>query len=87
MVVPEWLFLLARDVDGVRQTTTKFLRPLWLARRCLPGTYFSEATERRSRWGSVRGNPVLSSHFSPGFAPQVGQRTAKACFCFVFMAT
>ncbi len=28
----------------------------------------------RSRWGSVRGCPVQSSHFSPGAAPQVGQR-------------
>jgi len=35
--------------------------------------YLSEATSRRSRWGSVRGKPVLSSHFAPGFAPQVGQ--------------
>jgi hypothetical protein len=39
-------------------------------------SYFSAAGIRRSRCGSVRGNPVLSSHFSPGFAPQVGQRTA-----------
>jgi hypothetical protein len=28
---------------------------------------------------------VLSSHFSPGFAPQVGQRTAKASFSVTFM--
>lgn len=40
----------------------------------------SEASRRLSRWGSVRGCPVLSSHFSPGLAPQVGHRTAKACF-------
>jgi hypothetical protein len=28
----------------------------------------------------VRGSPVLNSHFSPGSAPQVGQRTARICF-------
>jgi hypothetical protein len=28
----------------------------------------------------VRGWPVVSSHFSPGAAPQVGQRTASICF-------
>ena len=46
----------------------------------------SEAARRLSRWGSVRGCPVLSSHFSPGLAPQVGHRTASACFsvtCFM----
>jgi hypothetical protein len=36
----------------------------------------SAAINRRSRCGSVRGCPVLSSHFSPGLAPQVGQRIA-----------
>ena len=48
--------------------------------------YFSEAAKRRSRCGSVRGSPVLSSHFSPGLAPQVGQRTAKAGVRLVFIA-
>jgi hypothetical protein len=39
----------------------------------------SFAITRRSRCGSVRGWPVESSHFSPGAAPQVGQRTASIC--------
>ena len=49
-------------------------------------SYFSEAARRRSRWGSVRGCPVLSSHFSPRLAPQVGHRTASACFSVTLMA-
>jgi hypothetical protein len=49
--------------------------------------YFSEASKRRSRCGSVRGRPVLSSHFSPGLAPQVGQRIVRVCSFLVFMAT
>ena len=40
----------------------------------------SFAINRRSRCGSVRGCPVLNAHFSPGSAPQVGQRTARICF-------
>src|ERR1700687_1532695 len=40
----------------------------------------SAAINRRSRWGPLRGWPVLSSHLSPGAAPQVGQRTASTCF-------
>jgi len=48
--------------------------------------HFSEAAKRRSRCGSVRGSPVLNSHFSPGLAPQVGQRTAKAGTCLIFTA-
>src|SRR5439155_9568326 len=39
---------------------------------CVPICSF--IAKRRSRWGVLRGWPVLSSHFSPGFAPQVGQR-------------
>jgi hypothetical protein len=50
-------------------------------------SYFSEPAKRRSRCGSVRGKPVLNSHFSPGFAPQVGQRTDRASFFLVFMAS
>ena len=38
----------------------------------------SAAIKRRSRCGSVRGCPVVSLHFSPGPAPQVGQRTVSA---------
>ena len=34
--------------------------------------HLSEPARRRSRCGSVRGRPVLSSHFSLGFAPHVG---------------
>src|SRR3954465_3480617 len=41
---------------------------------------------RRSRCGSVRGCPVLSSHFSPGPAPQVGQRIACIFLRVVFLA-
>ena len=37
----------------------------------------STATNQRSRCGVVRSCPVLSSHFSPGAAPQVGQRRAS----------
>jgi hypothetical protein len=47
-------------------------------------SYLSEAAKRRSRCGSVRSLPVLSSHFFPGLAPQVGQRIARACFCVTF---
>ena len=52
-----------------------------------PGTHLSEPTRRRSRCGSVRGKPVLSSHFSPAFAPHVGHRTDSACFFLAFMDT
>jgi hypothetical protein len=38
----------------------------------------SAAMDLRSRCGSVLGRPVLSSHFSPGAAPQIGHRTASA---------
>ena len=48
--------------------------------------YLSDAARRRSRCGSVRGRPVLSSHFSPGLAPQVGQRTDSACFSLTFIS-
>jgi hypothetical protein len=37
----------------------------------------SAAIKRRSRCEFIRGNPVLNSHFSPGPAPQVGQRVAS----------
>jgi hypothetical protein len=46
------------------------------------------AARRRSRCGVLRGWPVPSSHFSPGFAPQVGQRIANIRFAgtsFFFM--
>lgn len=46
----------------------------------------SAAIKRRSRCGSVRGCPVLSSHFSPGPAPHVGQRTACTCLRVGFLA-
>jgi hypothetical protein len=49
-------------------------------------SYFSEAAKRRSRCGSVRGWPVLSSHFSPGLAPHVGQRTVMVTFFLAFIA-
>jgi hypothetical protein len=49
---------------------------------------FSAAIHRRSRCGSVRCWPVVSRHFSPGAAPQVGQVTASICsgLSSVFMA-
>jgi len=47
--------------------------------------YSFSVTKHRAGCGSVRGSPVLSSHFSRGLAPQVGQRTAKACFFSAFM--
>jgi len=40
-------------------------------------SYFSAAASLRSRCGEVRGWPVLSSHFSPRLAPQVGHRMAR----------
>jgi len=46
----------------------------------------SSASSRRSRCGCVRGCPVLSSHFLPGPAPQVGQRTACTCLRVGFLA-
>src|ERR1700722_136796 len=44
------------------------------------------AANRRSRCGSVRGCPVVSSHFLPGPAPHVGQRTACTCLRLGFLA-
>jgi len=38
------------------------------------------AINRLSRCGSVRGWSVVSSHFSPGAAPQVGQRISSILF-------
>jgi hypothetical protein len=46
----------------------------------------SAAIKRLSRWGFVRGNPVLNSHFSPGPAPQVGQRMASIFLAVIFVA-
>ena len=40
----------------------------------------SAAESLRSRCGSVRGAPELSSQTSPVAAPQVGQRTDNICF-------
>jgi len=40
----------------------------------------SEAAKRRSRWGLVRGWPLVSSHGCSGMAPQVGHGTANICF-------
>ena len=34
----------------------------------------------------MRGCPVVSSHFSPGPAPHVGQRTASTCLRVGFLA-
>jgi len=62
-----------------------FAETFWL--QFLQRFYLSEPIRRRSRCGLVRGSPVLSSHFSPGFAPQVGQRTTRASFSLAFMAT
>lgn len=33
----------------------------------------------------MRGKPVLSSHLSPGFAPQVGQRIDRTFFSLTFI--
>src|SRR5580658_6529507 len=41
--------------------------------------WWSLASNRLSRCGLVRGWPVLSSHFSFGAAPHVGQETASIC--------
>ena len=65
-------------------TLIRFAREGWQIRPM--SNYLSEATKRRSRCGLVRGRPVLSSHFSPGFAPHVGQRTAKVSFFLTFIA-
>jgi len=35
-------------------------------------------TNPHARCGAVRGWPVLSAHFRPRAAPQVGQRTVRA---------
>src|ERR1700692_3071124 len=45
----------------------------------LDARYQSEAINRRSRCGCVRGCPVLSLHFSPAAGPQVGERTSCIC--------
>ena len=46
--------------------------------RLLPAQFAT--LHRLSRCGSARGWPVVSSHFSPGAAPQVGQRIASIFF-------
>jgi len=53
---------------------------LSIVREGQKGRVYSQpfASTRRSRCGSARGWPVLSSHFSPGAAPQVGQRILSA---------
>jgi len=45
------------------------------------------AINRRSRCGSVRGSPVVSSHFSFGAAPQVGHRIASIFLGLSFFLT
>ena len=47
--------------------------------------YVFSPASRRAGWGSLRGCPMLSSHFSRGLAPQVGQRTLKALSFAAFM--
>jgi hypothetical protein len=48
----------------------------------LPAGYFSSAARPdASQWG----NPLLSSHFSPRLAPQVGQRTSNIPSLSAFM--
>jgi membrane protein YqaA with SNARE-associated domain len=78
--VPMVPFLFGRVVRG---RETQFPEPVQNAFF----SCFSAAAKRRSRCGSVRGRPVLSSHFSPGLAPQAGQRTVRACSCWAVMAT
>jgi hypothetical protein len=48
--------------------------------------YLSSAARRRSRWGLVRGMPVLSSHGSPGLAPHVGHRACNGSFFLALIA-
>jgi len=68
----------ALDRNGPR--TNEFQEFTWdVGAVVLLTSYLSDAARRRSRCGSVRGRPVLSSHFSPGLAPQVGHRTVSAC--------
>src|SRR5216684_2143911 len=43
------------------------------------------AFRRRSRCGAFLGWPVLSSHFCPGFAPQVGQWIPNVRLALPFM--
>ena len=62
--------------EAMEGTCSPYLRTMTKPRSAMAQ---SAATNRRSRCGSVRGSPVLSSHFSPGAAPQVGQRTASIC--------
>jgi hypothetical protein len=54
------------------------LQSLWQAASASASALRSQsaASNRRSRWGRLRGSPVVSSHFFPGPTPQVGQRTA-----------
>jgi hypothetical protein len=48
-------------------------------------SYLSFANIRLSRCGFVRDWPVESSHFSPGFAPQIGHRTVRVVCLFRFI--
>ncbi len=57
------------------------------ANAALGTPYFFSAAKLRAGCDSVRGDPVLSSHFSRGLAPQLGQRTPKACSFEAFMTT
>jgi hypothetical protein len=47
--------------------------------------YGVPAATRRSLCGAFLGRPLLSSHFLPALAPQVGQGTPKICFKEIFM--
>jgi hypothetical protein len=51
------------------------------------GCGLSAAAKRRSGWGSVLDSPALSSHFSPGLAPQVGQLVSRIESCWAVMTT
>jgi hypothetical protein len=66
---PKWRLGEFKDVASIR---TRIGVPQRVGHDAYPN--------RRSRCGSVRGWPVPSSHFSPGAAPQVGQRTASTLF-------
>jgi len=71
----------------VRFGQTVMVSMMPFPKRSLQLSDWSAATRRRSRCGSVRGWPVLSSHFSPTLAPHVGQRTASTCFGVAFIPT
>ena len=78
-------FLISGVCGTAKRLRRRFFSALALAYSVVTKLGSSFAFNRRSRCGLMRGSPVLSSHFSPGLAPHVEQRTARAFFGSEFL--